>query len=187
MTSLGKLIDELSVLELRAEKETNPEIKPRILQQVSELLLEIDDYMACALDGSIPPEALTRPKFKNYAYQDNTVPMERSLAVAINRLFKANRDLWNMEDERRNPALSIEAKAKLADEVSLVNKTRNDAADQIDFVLQAALEARPPKPASTDAALLKGDNLKQFLKQQDEEVLKIPLMVPADKPEEKKD
>lgn len=80
-------------------------------------------------------DMVVQPKLKNYAHQDNSVAKETKLGVAIQNLMDANIRLWDIEDERRDKSKSDTDRLVLMDQVSVWNKARNEAIDQIDEIL----------------------------------------------------
>ncbi len=133
MDTVGSLVDKLSILEIR-KGHTKESGSIRILNESAERLKkEIDEKILKILEGEICDEwAIKQPKLKNYAHQDNHLEKSEGLAKVIQNLIEANIKLWNIEDTRRNKSLADDVRLEAADQISVWNKKRNDAMDNID-------------------------------------------------------
>ncbi len=133
MDTIGSLIDKLSILEIRKDH-TQDSDSMRILNETAERLKnEINEMVSKILEGEIRDEwTIKQPKLKNYAHQDNVLEKSEGLAKVIQNLIEANIKLWNIEDTRRNKSLADNVRLEAADQVSVWNKKRNDAMDNID-------------------------------------------------------
>jgi hypothetical protein len=133
MDTIGSLVDKLSILEIRRDH-TKDSDSLRILNETAERLKdEINETVAGILNGEIRDEwTVKQPKLKNYAHQDNRLEKSEGLAKVIQNLIDANIHLWNIEDTRRNMALGDDVRLEAADQISVWNKKRNDAMDNID-------------------------------------------------------
>ena len=134
MDTIGSLVDKLSILEIRKDHTKDPE-SIRVLNETAERLKnEINDIMGRVLNGQISDEwTIRQPKFKNYAHQDNKIEKSEGLAKVIQNLVQANIQLWNIEDTRRDKSLPDNVRLEAADQISVWNKKRNDAMDNIDL------------------------------------------------------
>lgn len=133
MDTIGSLVDKLSILEIRKDH-TQDSDSMRILNETAERLKnEIDEMISKIFEGEIRDEwTIKQPKLKNYAHQDNGLEKSEGLAKVIQNLIEANIKLWNIEDTRRNKSLPDNVRLEAADQVSVWNKKRNDAMDNID-------------------------------------------------------
>lgn len=148
MDTIGSLVDKLSILEIRKDHTQDPE-SLRILNETGERLKnEINEIIPKALNGQISDEwAIRQPKLKNYAHQDNQIEKSESLAKAIQDLIQANIKLWNIEDTRRDKSQADPVRLAAADQISVWNKKRNDAMDNIDVEIWKLVEPKKNKKA----------------------------------------
>ncbi len=148
MDTIGSLVDKLSILEIRKDHTQDPE-SIRILNETAERLKsEMNEIVSKALSGQIRDEwTIKQPKLKNYAHQDNRIDQSEGLAKAIQNLIQSNIQLWNIEDTRRNKSLADKIRLEAADQVSIWNKKRNDAMDNIDAEIWKLVERRKDKRA----------------------------------------
>ncbi len=146
MDTIGSLVDKLSILEIRKDHTQDPE-SIRILNETGERLKnEINEIISRVLSGQICDEwTIRQPKLKNYAHQDNRIEKSEGLAKAIQNLIQSNIQLWNIEDTRRNKSLADHIRLEAADQVSVWNKKRNDAMDNIDAEIWKLAESRKDK------------------------------------------
>jgi hypothetical protein len=142
MDTIGSLVDKLSILEIRRDHTTDPE-SLRVLDESAERLKnEINETVSKILKGEICDEwTIKQPKLKNYAHQDNAIQKSEGLAKVIQNLIDANIHLWNIEDTRRDKSLADSVRLEAADQISVWNKKRNDAMDNIDKEMWLLSEA----------------------------------------------
>ena len=121
-------------LKRHAEKMIEAELKP-LKQQMGWLIY---DMARTILEGYSNTRPLTFKKFKIY---DSIIKKDKDtdLINAIAELREHNRNLWALEDERRDKRVTDEHRLKAADEVSVQNKKRNDTIDIIDEIVEDAI------------------------------------------------
>jgi hypothetical protein len=136
MDTLGSLIDKQSILMIRravAKDEGTIAILDRVIGKFRD---EINQFYYQVVSGLITDkEMVVQPKFKNYAHQDNSIAQESKIGVAIQNLMDANIRLWDIEDNRRDPTKTDSERLYWADQVTVWNKKRNEAMDQVDQIL----------------------------------------------------
>lgn len=136
MDTLGTLVDKQSILMIRracAKDEGTKQILDKMIKRGQN---EINYFYYQVVSGLVTDkDMIVAQKLKNYAHQDNSVPKETKMGVAINDLIDANIKLWDLEDERRDPETPGAQKLIICDDVSMWNKERNDAIDNIDNIL----------------------------------------------------
>jgi len=132
MDTVGSLIDKMSIIEKRMEvSQQNKETVFELKTQMGWLLLEMAH---CIIDGYTGSRPLS---FKKHKVYDSSVKAFENMGVdgllpLIEQLKKHNRDLWDLEDKRRDASLSDSERLAAADQVSVSNKKRNDTIDDID-------------------------------------------------------
>ena len=136
----GYLLDLLIINEVRKEKLANElevEIKHDLNKQNGFLLKEIGRYLIEVSEGKRPG---TFSKHKNY---DKSVGEDENtnLIEVLYKLYNRHSELWDLEDKRRDTETNQpDERLAAADQVSIVNKKRNDLVEQIDRIVDADLK-----------------------------------------------
>jgi hypothetical protein len=65
---------------------------------------------------------------------------DENLIEVIYKLYQRHRELWDLEDLRRDKSNTDESRLEAADRVSTVNKKRNDLVEMIDVVINRRLK-----------------------------------------------
>jgi len=153
MDTLGTLIDKQSILMIRracAKDEGAKQILDKMIKRGEN---EINTFYYQVVSGLVTEkDMIVAPKLKNYAHQDNSVPKETKMGVAIHDLIDANIKLWDLEDQRRDPGIPGAEKLSICDDVSIWNKERNDAIDNIDRILWDSLSIKDKPTAIEEPA-----------------------------------
>jgi predicted acetyltransferase len=68
-------------------------------------------------------------------------PETENLMEIIHRLYQRHTDLWELEDIRRDRSANDKIRLTAADQVSVVNKKRNDLVEMIDRIIRCDLIA----------------------------------------------
>ena len=138
--TIGNLIDTLSILEKRISVVENEQHDTEIInnlltqrgwviKEIAKLLTEIKNY--------------DRPaQFKKHKLYNSDINLKEnsSLLKTIELLNEFNHALWNLEDRRRDKTLTDKERLDAADEVAKFNKLRNDAIDNIDKIIDEAMQ-----------------------------------------------
>ena len=138
--TVGYLLDLLIINEVRKEKlanELEPEIKHDLDKQNGFLLKEIGRYLIEVSEGKRPG---TFSKHKNY---DKSVGENENtnLIEVLYKLYNRHSELWDLEDKRRDTETNQpDERLAAADQVSIVNKKRNDLVEQIDKIINDDLK-----------------------------------------------
>lgn len=136
----GYLLDLLIINEVRKEKLANElelEIKHDLDKQNGFLLREIGRYLIEVSEGKRPG---IFSKHKNY---DKGVGEEENpnLIKVLYKLYERHSELWDLEDKRRDTETNQpDERLAAADQVSIVNKKRNDLVEQVDRIINADLK-----------------------------------------------
>ncbi len=146
MDTIGSLVDKLSILEIRRDHTSDPDALRILSESAERLKNEINETISRIFKGEIQDEwMIKQPKLKNYAHQDNQLEKSEGLAKVIQNLIEANIKLWNIEDIRRNKNLADNVRLEAADQISVWNKKRNDAMDNIDKEMWQLVESKKIK------------------------------------------
>ena len=137
--TIGYLLDLLIINEVRKEKlaaELDIDVKNDLDKQNGFYLREIGRYLLEISDGKRPGKFA---KHKNY---DRNIeePENNNLIDVLYKLYQRHSTLWDLEDNRRDKSLNDKVRLSYCDEVSIVNKKRNDLVEQIDKIINADLK-----------------------------------------------
>ena len=137
--TVGYLLDLLIINEVRKEKlaaELELDVKNDLDKQNGFYLREIGRYLLEISDGKRPGKLA---KHKNY---DKNIEENESnnLIDIIYKLYQRHSTLWDLEDNRRDKSLNDKVRLSYCDEVSIVNKKRNDLVEQIDKIINDDLK-----------------------------------------------
>ena len=135
----GYLLDLLIINEVRKEKladELSVVVKNDLDKQNGFYLREIGRYFLEISDGQRPGKFA---KHKNY---DKNIGEAESnnLIEVIYKLYQRHSTLWDLEDKRRDKNLNDKVRLSYCDEVSVVNKKRNDLVEQVDKIFNHDLK-----------------------------------------------
>ena len=138
--TVGYLLDLLIINEVRKEKlaaQLDGDVKNDLNRQNGYLLREIGRYI---LEISENKRPAVFAKHKNYD-KEVVEPETENLMEIIHRLYQRHTDLWELEDIRRDRSANDKIRLPAADQVSVVNKQRNDLVEMIDRVIRCDLMA----------------------------------------------
>ena len=137
--TVGYLLDLLIINEVRKEKlatELNNDVKIDLNKQNGNLLREIGRYLLEISEGKRPG---VFAKHKNYD-KEIVEPETENLIKVIYKLYQRHTDLWELEDLRRDRSVSDKVRLDAADEISVINKKRNDLVEQVDKIIDSDLK-----------------------------------------------
>ena len=137
--TVGYLLDLLIINEVRKEKlaaELDENVKVDLNRQNGHLLREIGRYLLEISEGQRPG---VFAKNKNYD-KEVVEPETENLIEVIYKLYRRHIELWELEDLRRDRARNDKVRLAAADQVSKVNKKRNDLVEQVDKIIDNNLK-----------------------------------------------
>ena len=137
--TVGYLLDLLIINEIRKEKladDLDIDVKNDLDKQNGFYLREIGKYLLEISDGKRPGKLA---KHKNY---DKNIGEAESnnLIEVIYKLYQRHSTLWDLEDKRRDKNLNDKVRLSYCDEVSIINKKRNDLVEQVDKIINHDLK-----------------------------------------------
>ena len=138
--TVGYLLDLLIINEVRKEKlaaKLDIDVKKDLNKQNGHLLREIGRYMLEVSGGKRPG---VFAKHKSYDKEVAELEEENIIEV-IYKLYQRHTELWELEDTRRDKSTDDHMRLAAADQVSVVNKKRNDLVEMIDRVIRCDLMA----------------------------------------------
>ena len=136
----GYLLDLLIINEVRKEKlkdSLEVEVKNDLDKQNGFLLKEIGKYFIEISDGK-RPGIFSKHKSYDEAIREEENP---NLIKVLYKLYERHSELWDLEDKRRDTETNQpDERLAAADQVSIVNKKRNDLVEQVDRIINADLK-----------------------------------------------
>ena len=137
--TIGYLLDLLIINEVRKEKlaaELDIDVKNDLDKQNGFYLREIGRCLLEISDGQRPGKFA---KHKNY---DKNIeePENNNLIDVLYKLYQRHSTLWDLEDKRRDKRELDNIRLSYCDEVSVVNKKRNDLVEQVDKIVNDNLK-----------------------------------------------
>ena len=140
--TVGYLLDLFIINQVRKDElrdTIEPDVKMDLNKQDGHLLKEIGKFLIEIADGD-------RPGFfaKHKQYDKNVGEMhDDNLIEVIYKLYQRHKELWTLEDLRRDKNNSDKTRLDSCDRVSIANKKRNDLVEMVDFIISRRLkEAR---------------------------------------------
>ena len=137
--TVGYLLDLLIINEVRKEKlaaELGDDVKIDLNKQNGYLLREIARYLLEISEGKRPP---VFAKHKNYD-KEVVEPETENFIEVIYKLYRRHVELWELEDIRRDRTSHDKVRLAAADQVSVINKKRNDLVEQVDKIINSDLK-----------------------------------------------
>ncbi len=147
--TLGSLVDKLSIKNLRIwhidealESADTPESKKEELRskkdlaikQAEDLMQEINEFVALALEGKIKIRDQKLKMYQNHAAKD--IGELKELGKAVSELAMRNIRLWHLEDEVRRTDIPDTEVVACKRKIDGTNQERNDLMDKVDEILE---------------------------------------------------
>ena len=137
--TVGYLLDLLIINEVRKEKlanELDVHVKNDLDKQNGFYLREIGKYLLDISAGKRPGKFAKHKSYdKNIGEDEND-----NLIATIYKLYQRHSTLWDLEDKRRDRKLDDLDRLSYCDEVSVINKKRNDLVEQVDKIIDSDLK-----------------------------------------------
>ena len=135
--TIGYLLDLFIINQVRKDNlSDDTDVKFDLDRQDGHILKEIGKMIIDVAAGK-------RPGYfaKHKQYDKNVGEMhDENLIEVIYKLYQRHRELWDLEDLRRDKSNTDESRLEAADRVSTVNKKRNDLVEMIDVVINRRLK-----------------------------------------------
>jgi hypothetical protein len=143
--TLGSLCDKLTIVKLKQYHSDDAERLASLGAQEGQLRDEIDQFIADAISGVIPPERLTFRANKVFKREGNTVAaVSGATGVVFAQLADVNCRLWHEQEKVYDFAkVPPEEKDAVVKQLALLNLERNQCIDAIDQNLLRAVTDRP--------------------------------------------
>ena len=137
--TVGYLLDLFIINQIRKDElrdTIEADVRMDLNRQDGHLLKEIGKFLIEIADGE-------RPGFfaKHKQYDKNIgEPQDDNLIEVIYKLYQRHKELWTLEDLRRDKNNSNKTRLDACDRVSVANKKRNDLVEMIDFIISRRLK-----------------------------------------------
>ena len=152
--TLGSLCDKLTIVKLKQYHSEDPARLASLDGQALQLQREVDEFLAAALAGDIPPGRLTFAANKVYKRDGNAVAdVTGTVGAIVSQLADVNCRLWHQQEKVYDiGSVPAEGKDPLVRSLALLNLERTRCIDAIDaqfrdaIVPRAAAAAPRPNP-----------------------------------------
>jgi hypothetical protein len=137
--TLGSLCDKLTIVKLK-QFHTDDEVrKQSLISQENNLKQEMNEFIAGAFSGTIPPEKLSFSANKVYKKQGNEISdIKGSIGEVFSKLAEVNCLLWHEQEKVYEFELvPVEEKDKVVKQLAILNLQRNKCIDEIDTNIKA--------------------------------------------------
>ena len=137
--TVGYLLDLFIINQVRKDElrdTIEADVRMDLNKQDGHLLKEIGKFLIEIADGE-------RPGFfaKHKQYDKNIgEPQDDNIIEVIYKLYQRHKELWTLEDLRRDKNNSNKTRLDACDRVSVANKKRNDLVEMIDFIISRRLK-----------------------------------------------
>ncbi|HMO63193.1 MAG TPA: hypothetical protein PKC39_13455 [Ferruginibacter sp.] len=131
--TLGMLCDKLTIVKLKQYHTEDENRLKSLAAQSSQLQEEIDEYVADAINGKIPPSRLTFDANKVYKKEGNELAaVTGSFGEVFYRLADVNCRLWHEQEKVYEfEAVPSDEKNAVVKQLALLNLERNQCIDRI--------------------------------------------------------
>jgi hypothetical protein len=131
--TLGMLCDKLTIVKLKQYHTEDANRLKSLGVQAGQLQEEIDEYIADAVNGKIPPERLTFAANKVFKKEGNHVAeVEGSFGAVFYQLADVNCRLWHEQEKVYEfETVPAEEKDKVVKQLAILNLERNKCIDNI--------------------------------------------------------
>jgi hypothetical protein len=137
--TVGYLLDLFIINQVRKDElrdTIEADVRMDLNKQDGHLLKEIGKFLIEIADGD-------RPGFfaKHKQYDKNVGEQhDDNLIEVIYKLYQRHKELWTLEDLRRDKNNSDKTRLDACDRVSIANKKRNDLVEMVDFIISRRLK-----------------------------------------------
>jgi len=131
--TLGMLCDKLTIVKLKEYHTDDPQRLESLKKQAVSLQTEIDEYIADAINGTIPVERLTFAANKVFKKEGNEVAdVTGKIGAVFYQLADVNCRLWHEQEKVYEfDKVPVPEKDKVVKQLALLNLERNKCIDAI--------------------------------------------------------
>lgn len=142
--TLGSLCDKLTIIKLKQWHSEDAERQNSLAQQERQLTLEIDEFIAGAIAGSIPAEKLTFNSNKVYKKEGNeTGEIKGEIGAVFAQLAHTNCELWHEQEKVYEfETIPADQKDKVIKRLAILNLERNNCMNEIDRQFKNSLTGK---------------------------------------------
>ena len=137
--TVGYLLDLFIINQVKKDKlghNISKDVKYDLDKQDGHLLKEIGNILIEIADGKRPG---TFAKHKQYDKGIGEMHDDNLIEV-IYKLYSRHKELWDLEDLRRDKSNSDQSRLECCDRVSIANKKRNDLVENVDVIINNRLK-----------------------------------------------
>jgi len=140
--TLGSLCDKLTTVKLKRWHTDDAERLQSLAKQEAQLNEEINEFVAAAISGEIPPERLTFASNKVYKKEGNVVPeVLGSMGQTFAQLAETVCKLWHVQEKVYEfETVPVAEKDGVIKELAIVNLERNQCIDRVDEQFRSFVE-----------------------------------------------
>lgn len=139
--TLGMLCDKLTIVKLKQYHTEDRGRLDSLAGQAAQLQAEIDEYVAAAVAGDIPPERMRFDANKVFKREGNEVaPVDGSFGEVFYQLADVNCRLWHEQEKVYEfEKVPVEEKDRVVKKLALLNLERNQCIDRINDLFVSAI------------------------------------------------
>ncbi len=132
--TLGMLCDKLTIIKLKQYHSEDPTRLESLEKQEKVMQLEIDEFVAAAVSGTIPIEKLSFAANKVFKKEGNTVKdVIGTIGIVFAQLADVNCKLWHEQEKVYDfEQVPGNEKNNVVKQLALLNLERNKCIDEID-------------------------------------------------------
>jgi hypothetical protein len=141
--TLGSLCDKLTIVKLKQWHAEDPKARENLLRQEKQLQEELEEYVAAAVSGQIPPDRLTFAANKVYKKEGNVVAdISGTVGHVFSQLADVNCRLWHVQERVYDFELvPADKKDGIIKELAVLNLERTRCVDRIDSLFKESVES----------------------------------------------
>jgi hypothetical protein len=141
--TLGTLSDKMTIVKLKQFHTEDAARLESLAKQEIQLRNEIDEFLANAFSGHIPPEKLTFSANKVYKKEGNeTQKIDGSLGEIFSLLADTNCKLWHVQEKVYEfEDVPVGEKDAVVKELAILNLERNQCIDEMDKTLVSLISS----------------------------------------------
>lgn len=142
--TLGSLCDKLTIVKLKQYHSEDEERLASLSTQENDLIVEIDDFLKDAIDGTIPSNKLTFKANKIFKPEGNEISLiEGEIGEVFSKLADINCRLWHKQELVYDfSTVPVNEKDMIVNQLAVLNLERNKCIDEIDKCLYTKIVER---------------------------------------------
>ena len=145
--TLGMLCDKLTIVRLKQYHTTDQERLASLDKQSAQLKEEIDQFIADAINGQIPPDRLTFESNKVFKQEGNKVEeVVGHFGEVMYQLSDVNCQLWHEQEKVYDfENVKPDEKDRVVKKLAILNLERNKCIDRINQLFASLISTKKPE------------------------------------------